>query len=497
MSLSEARLGARSEHELLTGTTDYSTIKWHTLLLTPRVQHAIVHSIDAAVLIAAAIICLTVQSAVLGQRPITTSQHFVWGTLIVGAAWVFMLWATGSSAVRQLRAGATEYKRVLIASSVTIGSVAIGLYFIDSDYPRSFFLMTYAVGTVGILCARLVRRRIMQACHRRGLLQTPVLVAGAGGHVDAVARVLRRETWLGYKVVGTVTRERAHETGSGLPVLGTLDDVVDVIVSHKVHTVIFAEGSFESSADFRRLAWRLEEHNIQMIVVPTLTDIGSQRLAVRPLAGLSLVDVDRPRAIQAGRWVKRCFDIAVTSALLVVALPVLLLTAIAIKIEDGGPILFRQRRVGLNGVEFDCLKLRSMCVDAEAKLAALEAENQGAGVLFKLRHDPRITRVGRVIRRLSIDELPQLWNTLRGDMSLVGPRPALPREVAQYDTDTTRRLCVRPGLTGLWQVSGRSNLSWEDTVRLDLFYVDNWSMTQDLMILAKTAKAVLGSDGAY
>ena len=177
--------------------------------------------------------------------------------------------------------------------------------------------------------------------------------------------------------------------------------------------------------------------------------------------------------------------------------PILLVTAIAIKLEDGGPVIFRQPRVGLKGEEFYCLKFRSMVTDAEAKLAELQAQNEGAGVLFKMTNDPRITKVGKFIRRFSIDELPQLWNTFRGDMSLVGPRPALPKEVAQYEPDTLRRLDVRPGLTGLWQVSGRSNLSWEDTVRLDLYYVDNWSMTQDLMILVKTAKAVVGSDGAY
>jgi exopolysaccharide biosynthesis polyprenyl glycosylphosphotransferase len=186
-----------------------------------------------------------------------------------------------------------------------------------------------------------------------------------------------------------------------------------------------------------------------------------------------------------------------SSILLLLAAPVMGLVALAIKLEDGGPVVFRQTRVGLRGEEFDCLKFRSMVLDAEARLAELMAANEGSGPLFKMTHDPRITRVGRFIRRFSLDELPQLWNALRGDMSLVGPRPALPTEVAQYDSDTRRRLDVRPGLTGLWQVSGRSNLSWDDTVRLDLYYVDNWSMIQDLMILARTAKAVVGSSGAY
>ena len=188
---------------------------------------------------------------------------------------------------------------------------------------------------------------------------------------------------------------------------------------------------------------------------------------------------------------------SLTTPYLLLAAPVMGAVALAIKLEDGGPVLFKQPRVGRKGEIFDCLKFRSMSVDAEARLAELMAANEGSGPLFKMTHDPRITGVGRFIRRFSLDELPQLWNALRGDMSLVGPRPALPTEVAQYDSDTRRRLDVRPGLTGLWQVSGRSNLSWDDTVRLDLYYVDNWSLIQDVMILARTAKAILGTSGAY
>ncbi len=201
--------------------------------------------------------------------------------------------------------------------------------------------------------------------------------------------------------------------------------------------------------------------------------------------------------MQASRWVKRAFDLIGSSILLLLSAPLMGAVAIAIKLEDGGPILFKQTRVGRRGEEFECLKVRSMVVDAEAKLAELAAQNEGAGVLFKMARDPRITRVGQFIRRFSIDEVPQFWNVFRGDMSLVGPRPALPREVAQYDRDAVRRLDVRPGLTGLWQVSGRSDLPWDETVRLDVYYVDNWSIMQDLSILMRTAGAVLASRGAY
>ncbi len=421
----------------------------------------------------------------------------LWSTPLLGAVWLMLLGMFGAYKLRYQRAGAMEYQRVVLASFTMAGTVGIASYLVKGEFPRGLYVLLFGAGTVGLVLARFARRKLMGALHRRGAFLTPIIVAGDSGHVDAVAKVLRREVWLGYRVVGVVTSDRADQTPGGLPVLGSTPDVVSVIEEHDIATVIFAEGAFGGPAEFRRIAWDLEEHEIHMIVVPALTEISSQRLDVRPVAGLPLVDVDRPQAIEAARWIKRTFDVVGSAFLLLLASPLMGITALAIKIEDGGPIMFRQRRVGLKGEEFDCLKFRSMCIDAEARLAALTAQNEGAGPLFKMVNDPRITRVGRFIRRFSIDELPQLWNAFRGDMSLVGPRPALPTEVAEYDSDARRRLDVRPGLTGLWQVSGRSNLSWDDTVRLDLYYVDNWSMVQDLMILAKTAKAVVGSSGAY
>lgn len=463
----------------------------------PHVQRGVLYTVDiVTVAIAAAAAILARDLLPFNDLPLY-SAGFLGVTAGIGLVWIIGLTAFGTYSILHLRAGATEYKRIITATATVAGVVGIACYLLDARYPRGAFILWFAIGMFGLITSRFVRRQTMHKLHRKGLLLTPVLVAGADHHVDAIAGVLRRESWLGYRVIGAVTRERRTTTATGLPVLGGLDDVVNLIADHRVDTVIFAEGSFDGPEEFRRLAWRLEKYDTQIIVVPTLTDVGSHRLDVRPLAGLPLVDVDRPQAINAGRWIKRAFDLTGSALLLLLVAPILLATAMAIKLEDRGPVIFRQPRVGLKGQEFHCLKFRSMCVDAEQKLAELQAQNEGAGVLFKMADDPRITRVGKFIRRFSIDELPQLWNALRGDMSLVGPRPALPREVAQYDSDTMRRLDVRPGLTGLWQVSGRSNLSWEDTVRLDLYYVDNWSMTQDLIILAKTTKAVVGSDGAY
>jgi exopolysaccharide biosynthesis polyprenyl glycosylphosphotransferase len=234
-----------------------------------------------------------------------------------------------------------------------------------------------------------------------------------------------------------------------------------------------------------------------MIVIPSLSDISAGRMTMRPVGGLPLVHVGQPQSLRASRGLKRAFDLVGASLLLLLATPVMLLTVLGIRLEDRGPVFFRQTRIGRDGKPFDCFKFRSMVVDAETLLSTVSHLNTNDGVLFKAQQDPRITKVGRVIRRVSFDELPQLVNVLRGEMSLVGPRPALPSEVERYPEDAQRRLHVRPGLTGLWQVSGRSDLSWDDAVRLDLYYVDNWSIVQDLLIIVRTIQAVLSARGAY
>lgn len=436
--------------------------------------------------------------AIIGHRTGSAlPQRELIATGFLAIIWLLALRTGGVYVTRHLRAGSDEYRRVINASLVAAALFGISCFLAKYDYSRLHFVLWIVLGVMALCIARFIRRRTMHRLHSNGLFQTPVLVAGADHNVDEVAIALRRATWTGYKIVGAVTSERLHHTSTGLPVLGTFEDIVDIITSKEIGTVIFAEGSFSCPSDFRRLAWKLEESQVQVMVVPNLAEVSSERLMFAPMAGLPLVDVARPGALGSLKWSKRAADIVGSSLLLLATLPLLLITAIAVKLEDGGPVIFRQARVGLKGERFNCLKFRSMGVDAEDRMADLLSKNEGAGVLFKMADDPRITRVGRIIRRFSIDELPQLWNTLQGDMSLVGPRPALPAEVERYDSDTRRRLKVRPGLTGLWQVSGRSNLSWEDTVRLDLYYVDNWSLVRDLMILARTAKAVLGSNGAY
>ncbi len=412
--------------------------------------------------------------------------------------WVGALAASGVYSTALLRTGVTELQRVTLASLLLAGIIAVICFLLDIHLSRGFFVAFFLTGIPVLILARLARRWVINRMCERGAIRLPVLLAGSPAHVDDVARVLRREKWLGYHIVGVLTPEPLRETPLGLPVVGVVDDVAELIgQAEHLHAVIFAEGSFTDSRHFKRTTWDMEEHRAHMIVAPALTDVSADRLAARPVAGLPLLHVGRTHAERAGRWNKRVFDIVGSGILLLFALPVMAVAALAIKLEDGGPVFFKQTRVGRRGKEFTCHKIRSMVIDAESRKAELQSQNEGAGVLFKMARDPRVTRAGQVIRRFSIDELPQLWNAFRGDMSLVGPRPALPSEVARYDPDDTRRLDVRPGLTGLWQVSGRSNLSWDESIRLDTYYVDNWSMMQDLTILFRTAKAVLSSRGAY
>jgi len=337
----------------------------------------------------------------------------------------------------------------------------------------------------------------VQRLRVRGMLNQRVILIGTPGYVSEINAVLRREPWLGYHVVGClVPPDYAGlvETSSGIPVLGLTDSVSEAVETYDADIVFFAGGAVNSSTELRRMAWELEDHSqVQIIVAPNVTDVSSERVRIRPVAGLPLMHLGRPRSQAATNSAKRLFDVVGASTVLILMGPTLLILMAWIRLSDSGPALFRQERVGKEGATFSCLKLRSMVLNADD----LQPETAEGQVLFKDHHDPRVTRPGRLIRRFSLDELPQLWNVIRGEMSLVGPRPPLPREVARYEDDMLRRLNVLPGMTGLWQVSGRSDLSWEDTVRLDLYYVDNWSMVQDLSILARTLTAVLGSRGAY
>jgi exopolysaccharide biosynthesis polyprenyl glycosylphosphotransferase len=285
----------------------------------------------------------------------------------------------------------------------------------------------------------------------------------------------------------------------GLPPLyGGFEQVASAVERVKADTVVVMACPEIDGGALRRLAWQLERDDIDLIVASTLVDVAGDRTTIRPVDGLPMLHVEHPRLKGSARLVKAAFDRVGAFVLLALASPVLAVLAVLVKFGPGGrgPVIFKQERVGKDGRPFTLYKFRTMVVNAEARLQELRNLNDTDGELFKMRKDPRVTPVGRWLRRFSLDELPQLVNVLKGDMSLVGPRPPLAKEVAGYPSDMLRRLVVKPGLTGLWQVSGRSDLSWEESIRLDLTYVENWSLSMDLAILARTVSAVARSSGA-
>jgi exopolysaccharide biosynthesis polyprenyl glycosylphosphotransferase len=420
------------------------------------------------------------------------------GPLMMGG-WLLMLWLVGGYSSDVFGAGTDEYKRVLNASVLAAGLVGVGAYLAKFQLSRGFFLLLFFIGVPTLILGRFLLRRALYAARTRGALQQRVVIAGTPSHVDEVARVLRRETWLGYDVVGALVPSAGStpETRAGVPVVGTPDQLLQAVDVADADVIFIAGGALDSSAQLRRIAWELEERDVQVIVAPSVTDVSAERVRVRPVGGLPLMHIDKPRAVHASRAGKRCFDVVGSLGLLVLFAPLLVVAAVWVKLHDRGSVLFAQERTGRDGSTFRCFKFRSMVVDAEQRLTELHALVGHEDGLFKMEEDPRVTRPGRWLRRYSIDELPQLVNVLRGEMSLVGPRPPLPTEVARYAKDTVRRLRVRPGMTGLWQVSGRSDLAFDEAIRLDLYYVDNWSMLQDLTILVRTLGAVLGTRGAY
>jgi exopolysaccharide biosynthesis polyprenyl glycosylphosphotransferase len=284
---------------------------------------------------------------------------------------------------------------------------------------------------------------------------------------------------------------------AGVPVVGDLDDAASVVRRSGAATVAVLPSPEMDAVSLRTLAWELEKTGTNLYVAPALLDVAGPRTTVRPTAGLTLLHVDHPQLSGPRQVLKDLFDRSVAGLALLMLSPLMLAVAVAIRLSDKGPALFTQTRVGKDGQPFKIYKFRTMVVDAEARLAELRKQNEHDGVLFKMRRDPRITAIGVHLRKWSIDELPQLFNVLLGEMSLVGPRPALPDEAARYASHVRRRLVVKPGLTGLWQVSGRSDLSWDESVRLDLRYVENWSLALDLQILWKTISVLLRGSGAY
>ena len=428
------------------------------------------------------------------------STTYVVLTIGLPVIWVASLALAGGYEARVIGAGADEFRRVFNAGIGLTSAIAIASYAAKFDLSRSYVLvaMPCAVG-IDLLVRYGLRKRLHRLRELGGCMRRAVAV----GHPQDVAnlvRELRREPYHGLTIIAACLADanpfRPDEV-AGVPVLGGLRDVVYAVGEADADTVAVLACPELNGVQLRQLAWALEKTDTDLCLAPALLDVAGPRTTVRAAAGLPLLYMDHPDLSGLRQVVKGLFDkVAAASALLLLA-PLLLTIAAAIRLEDGGPALFRQVRVGKDGRPFRLYKFRTMVPEADRQKAALKAHNEGAGVLFKIRNDPRITKTGARLRRWSLDELPQLINVLFGQMSLVGPRPALPEEAAKYGDHVRRRLAVRPGMTGLWQIHGRSDLPWEEAVRLDLRYVENWSFALDLLILWKTWPAVARGHGAY
>jgi exopolysaccharide biosynthesis polyprenyl glycosylphosphotransferase len=411
-------------------------------------------------------------------------------------AWVAIVALSKGYDPRFFGAGPDEFRSLLRAGVGLTAAVAMTSYVTRAQIARGFVVLAIPVLVVAALLLRYALRKDLHRHRVRGRCMHRVLVVGRSGPAATLCEHLESRPTDGFRVVATC---RPREDNSDSLQLEELDepDILAAADRHAVEVVAIATDPELAGQSLRRLSWALEQRGVELIVSPGIIEVAGPRISVRPVAGLSLLHLERPSVSGGPHLMKAVFDRTVALGIIVLLSPLLAGLALAVKLTSAGPVLFRQQRVGRGGVEFTMLKFRSMYVNAEQRLSDLYALSDGNGVIFKMRNDPRMTPLGRWIRRFSLDELPQLFNVLRGDMSLVGPRPPLAEEVALYAADDSRRMLVKPGMTGLWQVSGRSDLSWDESVRLDLRYVDNWSMTLDLLILWKTVRAVIYGAGAY
>ncbi|MGY2078178.1 sugar transferase [Blastococcus sp. SYSU DS0828] len=419
--------------------------------------------------------------------------------VVLPLLWVALMLLTRCYEERFLWVGPEEFRRVSFAAMLLLAAVGTISWAFQLELARGFVVIAVPLATVLTLAQRYAQRAVLHRRRARGhFLQTAIIVGHRNG-VSALHEQINRELTHGYRVIGFCMPggQRSASGYEGLPVLGDLDHVVEVVKEHEVDTVAVLPCPELDGPALRRLGWGLEETRAELLLAPAMTEIVGSRVQIRPVSGLPLLHMERPELRGVRRLTKETFDRTAAAGAIIVLLPVLLGIALLVGLTSRGGVLYRQDRVGRHGRTFRMLKFRTMVAGADGMVQQLAARDDGNGVLFKLRDDPRVTRVGRSLRRYSLDELPQLLNVLAGDMSLVGPRPPLSSEVEQYGFDMRRRFLVKPGITGLWQVSGRSDLTWDDSVRMDIRYVENWSLAYDFMILWKTVGAVVRGSGAY
>ncbi|GAA1744079.1 sugar transferase [Microbacterium paludicola] len=437
---------------------------------------------------------LGLHASIPGQIGILPSSYTLFSVLLT-LVWYVSLSFHDTRTDRVIGVGATEYKRVFDASFKLFGAVAIIAFLAQISIARGYLLLAFPIGVLALFAERWVWRRWLGRRRRAGAYSARVVLVGSERSVLHLARELERAPAAGYTVVGAcLPTGRVSDTvrGSNVPVLGNVNAIERALAVSGADTVVITSTDEIGADRVKKISWTLEAGRQHLVLAPSITDIAGPRIHMRPASGVPLMHVETPRFSSGQRFVKRTMDLLGATSLVILLSPVMLLLALIVKFTSSGPIIYRQPRVGRHGRTFDMLKFRSMVVDADKQLESLlDLQDMGNTVQFKMRNDPRVTPVGRIMRKYSLDELPQLLNVVGGSMSLVGPRPPIQREVDQYDDHVHRRFLVKPGITGLWQVSGRSSLSWDDSVRLDLSYVENWSVMGDIIILFKTFRAAL------
>jgi exopolysaccharide biosynthesis polyprenyl glycosylphosphotransferase len=424
------------------------------------------------------------------------SYHFV---TFVGT-WValFLFWLYGLYEPRQVLSPVNEFKQVFHAIFAGTALIFVADSLWRLNLARGWAFMVFALGLVVVGGERLVIRKVLHFLRRRGGDATRTIVLGSNHEARTVAKTLEREGWLGYKILGLVddALPKGTQVEEGYEVIGSTNELKDLVVAHRAGLVLVAATAFDATR-LNRMLWELQDIDIDLQITSGTVDLMASRMTVQSVAGVPLLYVRRTGMNRVQLTLKRSLDVFGSALGLLLLSPVLAAIALWIKKDSPGGAFFGQVRSGRDGETFKCWKFRTMVADAEARRAELEHLSEGPGLLFKLKDDPRVTKVGKTLRRYSLDELPQLYNVLKGEMSLVGPRPALPSEVEQYDDWVRNRLKVKPGMTGLWQVSGRAETSFSDYVRFDLFYIQNWSLSLDLWILWRTLRAVTEAEGAH
>jgi exopolysaccharide biosynthesis polyprenyl glycosylphosphotransferase len=407
---------------------------------------------------------------------------------LVLVSWLFFLWFNGSRDTNILGFGADEYKKLTNATLYSFTFVAFISYIFKLEISRLFVLSVFPFGLLALFIVRRILRKRLLRARNQGRYLSRVLLLHSGVS-DPVEQRLALAQHAGFNIVHKILTAENFKFD--------VKEIVSKVKSNNCDQIMVGQSAVISAAELRKLGWALEQTNIDLIVAPAVTEIAGPRLKVSNVEGLPLLHLEQPTFSGASRVTKRILDLTLSIVGLIIISPLLLIVAVVIKLRDRGSIFYTQKRIGKNNKEFNVYKFRTMHEGSHGQRAQIMAETNKDLRLAKDPQDPRVTKPGVFLRRWSIDEIPQIINVLKGEMSLVGPRPPLAEEVNQYEKSETRRLLVKPGLTGLWQVSGRSELDWEDAVRLDLYYVENWSLTLDILIIIRTAAAVWRGEGAY